>query len=104
MTQHHILPQALAELEEASVWYENQEEGLGLELLDDYRVCLDLALTASGVGSLVGTSQDGTIIRRYRLPRFDRYAIILTIIEQMPTVVAFEHSSRRPKYWDERTG
>ena len=102
MTRHNILPQALAELEEATIWYENQEQGLGLDLLNDYRAYLDQALTTKGLGSLIGSIQDGTVIRRYRLPRFDRYAIIMTTIRRTPTVIAFEHSSRKPKHWDER--
>ncbi len=104
MTRHDILPQALAELEEATIWYENQEQGLGLELLNDYRDCLDQALTTRGLGSFVGSIQDGTTVRRYRLNRFDRYAIIMTTIQRTPTVIAFEHSSRKPKYWTERIG
>ena len=42
MTAHHILPEALAELDEASTWYEEHEEGLGLDLVGEYRGALGL--------------------------------------------------------------
>ena len=99
---YHILPEALAELEDSSMWYEKQTGGLGLELLAEYQKRLDLALQMPKVGSLAGTTSKGTEIRRYRLERFKRYAILMATIEDIPTVLAFEHSSRRPGYWKER--
>jgi hypothetical protein len=100
--RHGILPQALAELDEASTWYEEHEEGLGLALLAEYRERLDYALRAPNAGALAGSTPDGDEIRRYRLERFRRYAILLAPIRGLPTVLAFEHSSRRPGYWRDR--
>ena len=51
MTSHRILPEALAELDEASTWYEEHEEGLGLDLVGEYRERLAFALKATGVGA-----------------------------------------------------
>ena len=53
-------------------------------------------------GSLVGETSCGTEIRRFRLKRFRFYAILLASINGIPTVLAFEHSSRRPEYWRDR--
>lgn len=100
--RHAILPEALAELDEASTWYEEQEEGLGLALVAEYRERLAYALRVPNAGALAGATPDGDEIRRYRFKRFRRYAILLTTIRGVPTVLAFEHSSRRPGYWHGR--
>jgi len=102
MTAHHILPEALAELDEASTWYEEHEEGLGLDLVGEYRERLAFALKMPQAGALAGSTPGGAEIRRFRLKRFGRYALLLALIDDVPTVLAFEHSSRRPGYWRER--
>ena len=53
-------------------------------------------------GALAGSTPGGAEIRRFRLKRFGRYALLLALIDDVPTVLAFEHSSRRPGYWRER--
>ncbi|MFV8753800.1 hypothetical protein ACNOYE_24920 [Nannocystaceae bacterium ST9] len=100
MTRHEIFEEAIAELREAAAWYEEQREGLGNELLVDYRARLARALDEPGVG--VMTDAGARSLRRYRLSRFDRYAIVIVILSGIPTVVAFEHASRRPNYWRAR--
>lgn len=102
MTAHRVVPAALAELDEAAGWYEEQEEGLGIELLEEYRERLAFALKMPSSGALAGTTPRGSEIRRFRLQRFGRYAILIATIEDVPTVLAFEHSSRRPGYWRAR--
>ena len=99
---HGILPAALAELDEASTWYETQEQGLGLALIAEYRERLAHALAAPHSGQLAGTTPDGNEIRRYRFKRFRRYAILIASTRGLPTVLAFEHSSRRPRYGRDR--
>ncbi|MBX3250758.1 MAG: hypothetical protein KF901_26500 [Myxococcales bacterium] len=101
---HAIHPEALAELDEASTWYEREEPGLGVALVLDYRERLTFALNAPSAGALAGKTRDGGEIRRYRLQQFRRYAILLASIRGVPTVLAFEHSSRRPGYWHDRLG
>lgn len=102
MTTYRILPEALAELADASTWYEEHEEGLGLDLVREYRERLASALNMPQAGALAGQTPGGAEIRRFRLKRFGRYAILMARIDDRPTVVAFEHSSRRPGYWRER--
>ena len=102
MIPHRILPEALAELDAAAIWYEDRREGLGLELVTEYAKRLDSALQMPQVGTLAGTTSRGNEIRRYRLERFTRYAILMATIDKVPTVLAFEHSSRRPGYWRDR--
>ena len=62
----------------------------------------DRALEHPGSGRIVATTSAGNSVRRYRLRRFDRYAILLADIAGIPTVLALECSSRKPGYWHER--
>lgn len=102
MKAHRILPEALAELEQASTWYEEQREGLGLALVAEYRQRLESALARPRTASIAGKTPGGSDIRRFRLKHFRRYAILLATIHGVPTVLAFEHSSRKPGYWRDR--
>ncbi len=102
MSRYHILDEALADLDAAATWYEEQSEGLGLELTAEFRQRLNAALVTPGVGSPGGLTPGGATIRRYRFHRFKRYAIIMATIDGVPTVLAVEHSSRRPGYWRDR--
>jgi len=102
MKPHRILAEALAELDEAASWYEEQREGLGEDLVAEYRQRLASALDVPGAGALAGKTRLGTEVRRYRLKRFERFAILIAEINGVATVVAFEHSRRRPGYWRAR--
>ncbi len=102
MTRFRFLPEALTDLEEAAAWHEDQRPGLGAELFDEFDSCIAGAIESLGAGSLSGTTANGNEIRRYRLRRFRRYAILMAVIDEIPTVIAFEHSSRRPRYWRNR--
>ncbi|MCH9683637.1 MAG: type II toxin-antitoxin system RelE/ParE family toxin [Deltaproteobacteria bacterium] len=102
MSPYEILDEAVADLDGASTWYEEQRRGLGLELVAEFRERVASALEMPGVGSPVGKTPGGNIIRRYRLRRFKRYAILMATIDEVPTVLAFQHSSRRPGYWRDR--
>jgi plasmid stabilization system protein ParE len=104
VTQFRILDEALVDLDEAATWYEKQSVGLGTDLLVEFAACLRVALEAPGVGTLVEKSRRGNEVRRFRLQRFNRYAIVIAIIGGETLVVALEHSSRRPEYWRERIG
>lgn len=101
MRRYRSHRQALRELEEAAAWYEEQRSGLGEELLAEFERCMALALEVPGIGSPTRTAS-GVVVRKYRLDRFERYAIVLAFTGEEPTMVAFEHSSRRPGYWIRR--
>jgi hypothetical protein len=75
---------------------------LGVELVAEFRERLAAALEMPATGALAGHTPGGKEIRRFRLQRFKRYAILLATIRGMPTVLAFEHSSRRSGYWRDR--
>lgn len=90
MTPFRIAPAALAELEEAAAFYNEQREGFGLDLFTEFQARLQGALEQFESGSPAGETPSGDPIRRFRLDRFARYAIVLATIDGMPTVLAFE--------------
>lgn len=98
MTPYRSHPSALRELEEAAAWYDDRNIGLGDDLLDEFERCLAHALEMPGIGAPMHAPR-GLLVRKYRLARFDRYAIVIAFMDPLPTFVAFEHSSRRPGYW-----
>lgn len=102
MSRYRITDDAAADLDAAATWYEEQREGLGVELVAEFRNRVDAALQMSGIGAPAGTTPGGAAIRRYRFRRFKRYAFLMATIDGMPTVLAVEHSSRRPGFWRDR--
>ena len=104
MRRYRILPPAKEELRSASRWYEEQRQGLGYALLDEFEERLALALERPEAGTIVATTAQGMAIRRHRLRRFARYSILMFVDESgTATVLAFSHSSRAPEHWKDRT-
>lgn len=103
MKTFRIRKEAADEIAEAASWYEEEAApGLGADLLAEYEARLKTALELPRAGAIVGTTVAGTPVRRYRLERFKRYAILMADIDGCPTVLAFECSSRKPGYWRSR--
>ncbi len=103
MTRRRVIrPEAFLELRDAAEWYEDQREGLGGELVEEFERTLDQALRSLEIGTPVASTVGGLPIRRFRLARFARYAIHVVVHEDVVHVVAFEHASREPGYWRER--
>jgi len=99
-----ILSAALAELEEAAEWYGARDPDLYDLFLDRYEQRLALALRVPGAGAPAGMTASGIEIRRYRLRKFDRHAILFAQMQDEAVIVAIEHSSRKPGYWKDRLG
>lgn len=105
MSHYLIRKEAARELAEAAAWYDREAaSGLGAALLTEFEARLETALKLPGAGTIVAKTKAGTPVRRYRLKRFKRYAILMAEIHGMPTVLAFACSSRRPGYWRKRLG
>jgi hypothetical protein len=100
---YKIRKEAADEIAEAASWYEQHAApGLGADLIAEYETRLNTALELPGTGAIVATTAAGNPVRRYRLARFKRYAILTAEIDGCPTVLAFECSSRKPGYWHDR--
>lgn len=61
------------------------------------------ALEQLETGAVVAETSAGEPIYRFHLTRFSRYAVYLRVSGSEALVLAFEHSSREPGYWKDRT-
>ena len=103
MKNHKIRQEAADEIFETASWYEREAApGLGVAFITEYETRLEKALESPGAGTVIATTAAGTPVRRYRLTRFKRYAILMADIDGHPTVLALECSSRKPGYWRDR--
>lgn len=91
-------PEALAEYEEAGIWYEERRCQLGLEFAAAVESAIALILKAPDRYQPVG--EDVRVFRLKRFPYgiFFRYHAGLSQVR----IVAVMHHKRRPDYWRER--
>lgn len=91
-------PEALAEYEEAAVWYEERRSRLGIEFIDAVEAAISSILEAPCKHRPAG---DG--VRVFRLKRFPFYVFYRHDAEaEHIRIVAVIHQKRRPEYWRER--
>ena len=94
--------EALLEIEEAAVWYQAQEPGLGDQFLADVNQRLDgLALRPKRWPLWPGTRAVKYPVRRRLLARFP-YGIAYQIVGDVVVVLAVAAHKRRPRYWASR--
>jgi len=86
-------PEALAELDEAVVYYEDCSPGLGVEL----RQAVEAATRRIEESPLRFYPYDADT-RRFRMRRFPYSLIYAELLDHL-WVVAFAHHKRRPGYW-----
>lgn len=91
-----VNPEAEADLDEATRWYEAQRTGLGGELLDCVHEIFDRIRRAPRL--------HGKVFQELRLALVQRfpYAVIYRIDDDQVTVIAVYHTSRDPRYWQDR--
>jgi len=92
--QYH--PEAAKELTSSIKYYEDKSEGLGEEFLDEVEAAISLILSHPETGTII-TKED----RRILLNRFP-YSLIYDVSNEMITINAVMHLSRRPEYWKSR--
>jgi hypothetical protein len=98
-----VLAQAARELEEAAAWYENEHDGLGTRLLDEFdRAVRLLQDDLPPLTPLIGEA-GGLGAKRLLLHRFP-FSIVVVDLDEELIVVAVAHQARRPGYWSERLG
>lgn len=101
MLHLRVDPDAEQDLVNAMVHYENEREGLGLELLEEYRAVAQYAVESPNVGTLVPDLPLNEQVRRFQFRRFP-YQLITMVIDDELFVIAVAHHSRDPGYWHER--
>ncbi|HUO07265.1 MAG TPA: type II toxin-antitoxin system RelE/ParE family toxin [Phycisphaerae bacterium] len=93
-----MLAEAEREIEEAFDYYQLQGEGLGMDLLEEFRRGVDRILENPD-----RWQQLDYVFRRYRLHRFP-YGLIykISVDRGLIEIQAVMHMSRKPGYWQQR--
>jgi len=95
-------PEAETELFEAAAWYDDQDVGLGDEVLLEATRWLAVIADAPLIWPVwPGVPGVNPPIRKLILSRFP-YAIAYQVDSDRVLVLAFAHTSRQPLYWENR--
>ncbi|MCB9760116.1 MAG: type II toxin-antitoxin system RelE/ParE family toxin [Alphaproteobacteria bacterium] len=92
-----LLAQAKDELDEAAIFYEDEREGLGLELLDEVLAARKRIADFPEMGTPWVTKGASEVIRSMRVKRFPHRLYYVT--EPHLLVLAVAHFRRKPGYW-----
>ena len=93
-----ILPEAEAELLEATAWYESKRSGLGAEFIRTIDRALARILAVPEASALW---RKGYPYRNHALRRYP-YVIFFIVSPEQVEVFAFAHTRRSPGYWMKR--
>ena len=93
--------EAVAELEAAATWYENQLPGLGAALVAAIDAALSRVADWPRSGAPVATVASDLDVRRVPVARFP-YNLPYIVIGDAVVVLAVAHDRRRPGYWKNR--
>ena len=96
MIDYFFHPEAAAELEEASGFYESRMAGLGKSFAAEVQRTVTLIRQFPDTGLAVGPS-----CHRVMVPRFP-YSIIYRRDPDSIVILAISHQRRRPGYWRRR--
>lgn len=91
-------PLAEKDLEEALVWYENQQSGIGFEMLREFDLAIEF-LKENPLSFPIRYSDKRICKVSKRFPYFIHYSIIENTVQ----IKAVFHGKRDPKYWGERS-
>lgn len=91
-----IQPEAADEANEAFLWYESHQPGLGAEFYRELARCIEFLLEHPMLARIVYRN-----VRKRRLDRFP-YSLIYRIAGNELSVISIFHGSRNPKAWKKR--
>jgi plasmid stabilization system protein ParE len=89
-------PEADAELESASLFYESRMVGLGKSFAAEIERTILFIREFPNAGSLVGGSSRRTSVARFP------YSVVYRFDEASIVIIAVAHQRRRPSYWRRR--
>lgn len=87
---------ALKEMTEAAIFYEDQLLGLGQYFLDELDKAFNLVAEMPSIYPMIGKRTHKKVL--YRFP----YNIIYSIEKDRIRILAVAHQKRRPYYWHDR--
>ena len=93
-----LRPAAAADIEEAFLWYEDRESGLGHEFLEAVQSVLTNVGAQPRAYPVIHRNTRRALLRRFPYGLFYR-----TYDEETVVVVACMHARRNPKEWRSRT-
>lgn len=96
-----VSKEAAAELEEAAAWYEEEEVGLGVRLIDAFEHAIQLLREPNPPLTPVLGKAASLGAKKLILHRFP-FSLVVLRYQQMMVVVALAHHAKRPGYWAER--
>jgi hypothetical protein len=96
-----ISKEAARELEEAAVWYEKEQAGLGTRLIDAFEHAIQLLKEPNPPLTPVQGEAARLGGKKLILHRFP-FSLITVQFNQTINIVAFAHHSRKPGYWKKR--
>ncbi len=94
---YRVLDIATSEILEAAMWYEDNRQGLGDELINCFEASLETILR--NPLSFEKRHRDLRLTNIHRFP----YQIIYYVKSYTVTVVAFNHGKSNPKFWKSRS-
>ena len=94
-------PEAAAEFDAAVRWYEEQDRGVGLELIDRAQRARDDISDWPNAAPPFNTTADGTVIRSKPIFGYP-YRIVYSVEPDGILIVAYAHERREPGYWIRR--
>ena len=92
-----LRPAAAADLDQAYVWYESQQVGLGDEFLEAVIRVFDVLENSPRLFPVVHRDTRRALVKRFP------YSIFYRLIGENAVVVACFHGSRDPIKWQERS-
>lgn len=84
--------EAIEDIQNAFVWYEEQKIGLGFSFLEEFEICIDKLSKYPFRFGLVNKW-----VRKIQVNRFP-YLIVFEIEDDIVYINAVRHTSRKPKY------
>ena len=91
-------PDAVAEFDAAVHWYEAQEPGIGLTLIDRAQQARHDISVWPNAAPPFATTDDGTVIRSKAIRGYP-YRIVYTMEADAIVILAYAHERREPGYW-----
>jgi len=95
--------EALVEYEDAVVYYETREQGLGARLIREFDEAVALAMEFPGAAALVHEAPVAYGLRWIMLQSFP-IRLVYAVRDDALIIVAMFHARRRPGYWLDRLG
>ena len=91
-------PDAAAEFDTAVRWYEQQEPGIGLALIDRAQEARQIIADWPDAATTFAIANDGTVIRSIAVRGYP-HRIVYTVEPEAILIIAYAHERREPGYW-----